>query len=893
MLAAVGLLAPLVTTNASSAAPTTSPAGLAGTQPNIVLVVTDDQTIESMRYMPYIQQQTEAGAYINFTQAEVNNPLCCPSRASILTGQVDTRTGVTTNARAGDFRPEETVGLALNSAGYRTGLFGKLFNSYNAESPLWPGWDDFQPVMHKGMYAQYNYQIKNNGLIENYGSTPDDYAVDVLAGKALDFITDTPDDQPLFLYVAPTATHAPYVAAPRHRDYYADTSITLPPNWGERDVSDKPAWVQQLQLPSEIALTNAIRKQYTAALAVDDMVRSIDQQLLESGRMDNTVFIFINDNGLSQGSHRWGSKFCEYASCTAVPLVVRYPGQLGRTETRLASNIDLAPTLVDLAGTSMPVAPDGISLVPALEDVTGTVPTVDGLLSHWPGVEQTAIYNAASVVPGYYGLRTSEWRYVEVTNLGAPDRREYELYDQVNDPWELENQAANPDYDEVEASLKAQMYDLIRATGADPTADQGTWRPKPSVTIDDVSQNEGDSGTLGMTFTVTLTGASEQGATVDYATADGTATAGSDYVATNGTVTFAAGSTPRTQSVVVTVNGDTAFEADETFFVNLTSPVNSTISDAQGQGTIVNDDADDASAVDLAITMSDGPDPVTATANVTYSIVVSNAGLATATNVTVPITLGTTSGVSPIAVSVTPSQGSCTALTCNLGTITAGSTGTISAIVTPIQPTTVSTGPLASSVSVSADQPDLNTANNSASVSTTVKAQPSTNYVIIGDAGFPGASVTANQFVQFNFIGSKDHRITDNAGLLDTGVKTPISFFRYSLQSVGGFVLTDSATALTRATANMNVPVQIRVGTGSTRNVIWGLPIPSGYQWDVTIHRPTDPAGVFTPYLTATNVRSVAFTPDAGPGVYQFEARVYNATTGKASNVSPPGSFTI
>ncbi len=466
------------TATGSSAAPEPTADSLSGTQPNIVVIVTDDQTVDSLPYMPYMRQQLQAGNYINFTQAEVNNSICCPSRATILTGQVDTRTGVMNNAQASNFNTEETVGPALQAAGYRTGIFGKLLNGYGAEPVIWPGWDDFQPIVSRNIYAQYNYELLNNGVSEHYGSNPADYAVDVLTNKSLDFIDDTPGDQPLFLYVAPTATHTPYVAAPRHDGTYDETRVTLPPNFAEADVSDKPRWVQDLPLPGRGGAVNVRREQYEAALGVDDMVRSIDARMTATGRMEDTVFVFISDNGLSLGSNRWTSKTCELRGCTSIPLVIRYPGQEGRADTRLVSNVDIAPTLVDLAGATLPVRPDGISLVSALEDPTGKVRTHSGLLQHWPGGDQNGKYaTAAYPIPGFSGIRTKRWRYVELTNLSAPGDTEYELYDQVNDPGEMENLAADPDFANTRADLRAQMYDLIRATGETPGTPQGSWQP--------------------------------------------------------------------------------------------------------------------------------------------------------------------------------------------------------------------------------------------------------------------------------------------------------------------------------------------------------------------------------------------------------------------------------
>lgn len=481
LLLGTGLLEPVGgAVSPAVAAPSNT---LSGTRPNIVLVVTDDQTLDSMPFMPYVQEQRAAGKYVYFTQAETNNPLCCPGRASLLTGQVDTRTGVQNNSQAGNIRPAETLAVPLHAAGYRTGLFGKLLNGYNDSSGIWPGWDDFQPIDSYNIYAQYNYDFLNNGVKEHHGDTPADYQVDVMAKKSLDFIDRTPTNQPLFMYVAPTATHTPFVAAPRYQDAYASTPIPLPDNWAEADVSDKPAWIQQLPLPGRGGAVSQRRKQYAAGLGVDDMLRSIDERLAATGRLDNTVVMFISDNGLSAGSNRWPSKICELRGCGSIPFLVRYPGQAGRTDTRLVTNTDIAPTIVDLAGTTLPKAPDGRSpdgrsLVPMLEDPTGTAATHPAILEHWPGGDQNGSFDTGNTgTPGFYAIRTERWRYAEVTNLAVAGNTEYELYDEVADPGELMNRAADPAYAQTRADLKNQLDVLIKDTGAQPGKPQGSWRP--------------------------------------------------------------------------------------------------------------------------------------------------------------------------------------------------------------------------------------------------------------------------------------------------------------------------------------------------------------------------------------------------------------------------------
>ena len=223
----------------------------------------------------------------------------------------------------------------------------------------------------------------------------------------------------------------------------------------------------------------------------------------------------------------------------------------------------------------------------------------------------------------------------------------------------------------------------------------------PSITISDVSRAEGNAGIVTFDFVITLSNPSASAVTVDYATADGTAAAGSDYTTTTGTLNVAAGATSGTISVPVT--GDVAFEIDETFFVNLTNPTASTIGDNQGVGTIVNDDAGPVAA-DVGITGT----TVFTDPNVTITLTVSNAGPAAATDVTVTDTIPPGSTV----LSVTTTAGTCSSgppVVCTIPTLAAGATETITIVVRPPADSSMATNNVAT---VTANEPDPNPANN-------------------------------------------------------------------------------------------------------------------------------------------------------------------------------------
>jgi uncharacterized repeat protein (TIGR01451 family) len=232
----------------------------------------------------------------------------------------------------------------------------------------------------------------------------------------------------------------------------------------------------------------------------------------------------------------------------------------------------------------------------------------------------------------------------------------------------------------------------------------------PGISISDVTLPEGNSGTTSFNFTVSLTASSASTVTVNYATADGTATAPSDYVTKSGVVTFAPGVT--SQAVSILVNGDTVFEPNETFFVNLTTPANASIIDAQGQGTINNDDV--VGSADMSI-LETGAGSAASNTNVVYTITATNNGPTSATGVSVTevIPAGT------VFISALPSQGSCSGTTtviCTLGALNGGNSATVA--LTLKMP--VAAGLVTNTATVTAAQNDPTLGNNSASAPTTV-----------------------------------------------------------------------------------------------------------------------------------------------------------------------------
>lgn len=436
--------------------PTASSGGSLGSradQPNIVLVLTDDQRWDSLVQMPSVQRLlVDKGT--SFTNAFTTDPLCCPSRASILTGTYPHTTGVYRNsARYGGweaFRDAEGSTLAtwLRGAGYRTGMFGKYFNGYRTtEVP--PGWERIMALTSAGP-GYFDYSVNDNGTAVDYGNDPKSYATDVFARAAVRFIRTTSRDQPLFLYFAPSAPHLPALPAPRHANAEVG-SVVRSPAVNEADVSDKPAHIRRLGRLPQGALDDIAIRGARALLAVDDAIANLVEALHRSGRLEQTLFVFTSDNGLALGEHRWRYKLTPYEETIRVPMVMRYDALMEAPASidGLTLNIDLAPTFADVAGIDPGSPVEGRSLLPLLRG-RETVWRRDFL------IESLQIDRGGNEpeVPTYCALRTSRWKFVRYQT------GELELYDLATDPFELENLSGRADRRALTERLESRLREL-------------------------------------------------------------------------------------------------------------------------------------------------------------------------------------------------------------------------------------------------------------------------------------------------------------------------------------------------------------------------------------------------------------------------------------------------
>jgi N-acetylglucosamine-6-sulfatase len=408
-------------------------------RPNILVVLTDDQTLDTLPSdppaMPWLQSQIgdPAGSWIWFPNAVVSTPLCCPSRATILTGRFDTQTHVRDNFDGQLLDDTNTLPVWLHDAGYETGLVGKYLNNYPWGGPSFvpPGWDRwFVKENANESTAYYDYDVVDRGLVHHYGSVPDVYATDVLGAAADGFLHQAPADRPWFLYFAPNAPHTPWIPAARYADVAGSTPPPMPSLDTMNDVAGKPGYVRAHEPLTEgdrAAFGQDLLRERAMLRSVDDALRRMVGTIAARGELGNTVIMFLTDNGYDFGLHRLEGKRFPYEPSIRVPFAIRSPGAVAHTDPTLVANVDLAATISELAGVPPGLPQEGISLVPALHgDPLATRP---GIWLDWGG---------DATVPPWSGVRTDRFTYVRYA-----DGTE-ELYRNDLDPQQLRNLATDP-----------------------------------------------------------------------------------------------------------------------------------------------------------------------------------------------------------------------------------------------------------------------------------------------------------------------------------------------------------------------------------------------------------------------------------------------------------------
>jgi arylsulfatase A-like enzyme len=401
----------------------------AASAPNVLIIVTDDQRPDTMRFMPRTQKLF-ARRGVRFKRAFATTPLCCPFRASLMTGQYAHNSGVRRNEDGQLIDHDHTLQRYLSEGGYRTALIGRFLNSWKREDPP-PYFERF--VLGAGYR---NKPVNVDGTMKTIAKYLPYYLKKRAVRMLKDFEADD-DARPWFMVLTPSSPHSPSTPAPEHR------SVRLPkwkgnPATFEEDLSDKPPMLYPNNTPVGVEarpLMKHYRNQVRALLAADRIVDDVFSALRTLGENGNTLAFFMSDNGFLMGEHGLRRKRFPYPMSQEIPLHMRWPDAslpIGRTDHRIVANIDVLPTALGAAGLegSLEHEVDGMSLL-------GSQQRDRLLLEHFADTRRQ--------VPTWASLITDREQYTEYYQLDGETRIFTEYYDVLSDPWYLKNTLGDDD----------------------------------------------------------------------------------------------------------------------------------------------------------------------------------------------------------------------------------------------------------------------------------------------------------------------------------------------------------------------------------------------------------------------------------------------------------------
>jgi N-acetylglucosamine-6-sulfatase len=456
-------------------------------RPNVIIILTDDMDFS---LMPFVKNTENliGGNGATFTNYFVTSPLCCPSRSSMIRGQYPHNTHVLSNDfPAGSFRrffvdgsESETLAVWLKRSGYQTSLIGKYLNGYPifaGHNYVPAGWTDWHALFYQMPGESGNwyngYTLVENGPLVKYDNSPQNYSTDVFKEKSIKFIDQSvASGKPFFLLLSLYAPHGPSIPAIRHSKMLEGLAYPKKPSFSEIDISDKPNVIQSLtkngdEIDAGDADSLYLRRAQTM-LAVDELVTEVVKNLEQNGQLDNTYIFFTSDNGFGIGEHQLSpGKGLPYEEDIHVPLLVRGPGIKPNTViTQITANIDLAPTITDIAGANTAKFVDGRSMMPLFQPETSkTLYWRKGLLIEMGAINPSSTGMSVALPVSfdsppiqfeypdspndtylrqvgdstYRGIRSDKFLYVEYNN------GEIEFYNLIADPHEMDNLAAKLD----------------------------------------------------------------------------------------------------------------------------------------------------------------------------------------------------------------------------------------------------------------------------------------------------------------------------------------------------------------------------------------------------------------------------------------------------------------
>ncbi|QDT06736.1 Arylsulfatase [Rubripirellula lacrimiformis] len=448
-------------------------------RPNVVLVLCDDIRWDALSCAghphlktPEIDSLAAEGLY--FENIFCTTSLCSPSRASILSGLYAHAHGITNNFT--DY-PESLASFPrqLQKSGYQTAYIGKWHMGEQNDQPR-PGFDHF--VTHKGQGKYFDTEFNTNGT---GGKVVPGYYTTVVTDMAIEWLKQ-PRDQPFALMIGQKAPHSFYLPEPKHEHAFDHVEINYPHS--SFQLHDKPQWIQQrlktwhgiygplfdwrkdfpdTSAAGVVDFSEMVRNYWGTILSVDESVGRLKQHLKATGQFDNTVFIFMGDNGLLEGEHGMVDKRTAHEPSMRVPMIIRYPGLTPDGPQRIKGQVmtvDVAPTILDLCGAEPLPHAHGKSIQPL---VAGDTDQWRTSLFYYYNYEKQFPYT-----PNVRALRTDRWKYIRYPHGdGSPDRHMAELYDLENDPSESVNLAQAAEHQERILGLRAELERLMKEAGID------------------------------------------------------------------------------------------------------------------------------------------------------------------------------------------------------------------------------------------------------------------------------------------------------------------------------------------------------------------------------------------------------------------------------------------
>ncbi len=430
---------------------------------NIIFVLLDDQRFDAMGFLgpqefiqtPNMDKIAASGAH--FPNAYVTTALCSPSRASILTGQYAHRHKVVDNDSPVPpgltFFPQY-----LQKAGYETAFIGKWHMGGESDDPR-PGFDHWISFRGQGHYLPHRDGLNVNGKkVPQKG-----YITDELNSFALDWLEGRNAKKPFMMYLSHKAVHAEFIPAERHKGRYEKLKFVPPMTMDPENVIDAPMWVRNqrnswhgVDFPYHSKLdVGEYYKQYAETLlSVDEGIGQIVETLRKKGLLENTLIAVMGDNGFAFGEHGLIDKRTAYEESMRVPLVMQLPSLVksGSKVENVVANIDIAPTLLELAGMRAPAHMDGQSYVPLLRGEKLT----------W---RENLLYEyyweyAFPQTPTIHALRGSRYKYINYYGLWDIN----ELYDLQTDPAESRNLINSAEHRQIVNQMREQLYGVLEKT---------------------------------------------------------------------------------------------------------------------------------------------------------------------------------------------------------------------------------------------------------------------------------------------------------------------------------------------------------------------------------------------------------------------------------------------